>query len=95
MRSYGIVPSELEAFVRAWRNEVVPLRRRLGFEVVGAWIDPDRSEFIWVVSYTGGGGLKVGDREYASVRERTVFKDDPAAYVMTQDVRQLSPILVA
>jgi hypothetical protein len=37
LRIYEIEEGALEGFVKEWRENVAPLRRRLGFEIVGAW----------------------------------------------------------
>jgi len=39
LREYTIEAGRLEDFVREWRELVLPLRERLGFPVVGAWVE--------------------------------------------------------
>jgi hypothetical protein len=52
LRRYFIKPGHWPAFLALWR-QVVPLRRRHGFEVLFALKDEENNVFTWAVSYDG------------------------------------------
>ena len=53
LRTYTVRDGMLDEWVERWRKEVVPLRLELGFTIDGAWVDRERNQFIWLISYDG------------------------------------------
>lgn len=92
LRIYKLRAGSLADFVSAWRREVLPLREREGFRVLGVWCDPEAPEFVWQLSYAGDGDVREAERLYAETRASVVFEDDPAAYVESAQVRFLSDV---
>jgi hypothetical protein len=90
LRVYRIADGRLDAFVDEWRRVVLPLRRRLGFSVVGPWINRDESRFVWLVGYDGN----IGDanERYYSSDERAAIDPDPARFVAEQQTMSLQTI---
>jgi len=42
----------MAAWLEEWRRLIAPLRRRHGFEILGAWTtEPDK--FVWILRYAG------------------------------------------
>lgn len=39
--------------MQRWKSDIVPLRLELGFTRDGAWVDPERNQFVWLISYEG------------------------------------------
>ena len=54
LREYRIREGELDRFVALWEQQLAPLRRSLGFEVLGAWTAPEEHRFIWLLSHPEG-----------------------------------------
>jgi hypothetical protein len=77
---YTIKPGEMAAWLEEWRRLIAPLRRRHGFEVLGAWtIDPDR--FVWILRYAGSKTWQEADAAYYAAPERTAMQPDPARHI--------------
>ena len=87
LRIYTIKPGELEAWVAEWRAHVLPLRRRLGFEVLGAWASEEESTFTWLLGYDGPEGIAVANAAYYASPERAALDPDPARHIA--EARQL------
>ena len=52
LRMYTIKPGAMAAWLEEWRRLIAPLRRRHGFEILGAWTtEPDK--FVWILRYAG------------------------------------------
>jgi hypothetical protein len=79
VRVYRTQAGRLEAFVREWREHVVPLRRRFGFEVVGAWASEEDDTFVWVLAHEGD--FAEADRAYYHSPERAALDPDPARLI--------------
>ena len=73
---------ELEAFVAEWRTRVVPLRRRMGFEVLGAWTIPEENRFVWIIQYPGDRkAFEARDAAYYAAPERKALTPDPRRHL--------------
>jgi hypothetical protein len=94
LRVYTVKPGRFDAWVAEWSAHVVPLRRRLGFRVLGPWIDEATRTFVWLLEYDGDDGLAAANERYYDSDERRSLDPDPARHlenVETQLLRRLSP----
>jgi hypothetical protein len=87
LRIYTIKPGELDDWVDEWREHVLPLRRRCGFEVLGAWVSDEASTFTWLLGYDGPDGLEAANAAYYDSPERAALDPDPARHIA--EARQL------
>jgi hypothetical protein len=85
LREYRIREGELDRFVALWREHLAPLRRSLGFEILGAWTARDEHRFIWLLSHPDGwDAFADGDRAYFGSPERAAIDPDPASLIEEQ-----------
>jgi hypothetical protein len=79
LRDYTIEEGRLDDFVREWREHVLPLRVAMGFNILGPWIDREKSRFILIVGFDGdfdaAGGL------YRASSERQAIDPDPGRFI--------------
>jgi hypothetical protein len=80
IRVYRIRPGALEEFEREWRDHVLPLRRRFGFEVLGAWASVEEDTFVWILRHEGD--FAEADRAYYESPERAALDPDPARHIL-------------
>ncbi|MFD8716558.1 MULTISPECIES: NIPSNAP family protein [Streptomyces] len=85
LRTYTVRDGLLDEWVQRWREEIVPLRLKLGFAIGGAWSDPEHSQFIWLISYDGPETFAERNALYWSSPEREAMGLDP------DDPRRPSP----
>ncbi|WP_435614938.1 NIPSNAP family protein [Streptomyces coelicoflavus] len=86
LRTYTVRDGLLDEWVERWRNDIVPLRLDLGFEIGGAWIDRERDQFVWLVSYEGPETFEERNAMYWASSERKAMDLDPDDYlVRTED----------
>ncbi|MGQ9691928.1 MAG: antibiotic biosynthesis monooxygenase [Thermaceae bacterium] len=50
MRRYRIKEGAEEAFLKVFREVILPLRKEMGFRVLGAYLLPERG-FLWFVAH--------------------------------------------
>ena len=76
LRDYTVRPGEFDEFLREWAELIVPLRRRLGFEVIGAWRGENR--FVWVIGHED---VASANAAYYASPERAALSPDPARHL--------------
>ena len=83
LRQYKVKEGELDAFVSEWRSRIYPLRKKFGFDVVGAWASHEESRFVWILGWDGPpGSLKKADEEYAKSPQRTSVEPNPRRHLL-------------
>lgn len=93
IRTYTVRPERLDEWVDRWRTLVVPLRRQFGFEVHGSWVDRERGEHIWVISYSGTDSFDEANARYWASAEREALGLDPSQFLIGEQVRQVETTL--
>ncbi len=92
MRIYTINRGQMDEFVRAWREGVVPVRQKVGFTIQKAWIVRETNQFIWVLGYSGPDEWAAKDAEYFNSPERKNMHPDPAQYIARSEAFFLQPV---
>jgi hypothetical protein len=91
LRIYTIRPGEMARWVEEWRTQVVPLRRRLGFEVLGGWASEGTDTFAWLLAYAGD-DLEAATRAYYESPERRALDPDPARHIAEARELEVEPV---
>jgi NIPSNAP protein len=92
IRTYTIREGNREEWLRRWRERIVPLRRKFGFEIVGAWLDDEWGQFVWVLTYDGPETFEeVNDRLWASP-EGLALERDTDEYILSWEMRTVEQI---
>jgi hypothetical protein len=89
LRIYSIKDGLLDEFVEFWRSEIVPLRRRFGFEVAGAWADAETGTFAWVV---GHADFEQAATDYYDSPDRKLLSRDPGEFIESSELRMMAPV---
>jgi hypothetical protein len=93
IRTYTVRDGRLDEWVEKWRTLIVPLRRELGFEVHGSWVDRERSAHIWVISYDGDLSFEEANAAYWASPKRDQLGVDPADYLVGEETRTVEQVL--
>lgn len=94
LRMYRIAQGRLGEFVQLWLAGVVPLRRKMGFTIDGAWIARGEDRFVWVVSYDGDEeAFAVKNAEYYASPERKALDPDPTELIEESQEVMISSVL--
>jgi len=92
LRVYTIKPGEMAAWLSEWRDQIAPLRRRHGFEVVGAWTIDDSDRFVWILRYRGPKSWDQADADYYASPERAAMDPNPARHIADMEHRLMHPL---
>lgn len=93
LRTYAVRVGKLDEWVAKWRELVVPLRLEFGFEILGAWVDRERSQHTWVVSYEGPGTFDERNAAYWASPQREAMGLDPSQHLIGEDMRVVEEAL--
>lgn len=78
VRIYKIHAGRMDDWLAGWGKSIVPLRRKFGFEVVGAWVNRASDRFVWVLSLPASENWDSRDEAYYASEERRALRPDPA-----------------
>jgi len=93
LRTYTVREGLLDEWADKWHKLVVPLRLEFGFEIHGAWLDRERDQFIWVISYGGPESFADRNAQYWSSPKREQMGLNPKEYLVKTEVREVEKIL--
>jgi hypothetical protein len=79
VRSYVVKEGMLDEFVRVFVEQLVPLRAKFGFSVIGAWTVPEERRFVWVTGYDGPGSIQEAHERYYASPDRLAVRPDPGS----------------
>lgn len=85
VRIYRIHAGRMDEWIAGWRESIVPLRRKFGFEVIGAWVNRESDRFVWVLGLPASEDWDSRDRAYYGSEERRALRPDPADCVAEDD----------
>ena len=89
---YTIKPGEMSAWLDEWQRLIAPLRRRHGFDIVGAWTADEGDRFVWILRYAGRKSWKEADAAYYASPERAAIQPDPARHIEKTEHWLMTPI---
>lgn len=92
LRRYTINRGKLDEFVAAWQKGVLPLRRKHGFHIDGAWVIRERNEFVWLMRYDGD-DWEAKDKAYYATPERKGLDPDPAQFIARSEHWFVTPVV--
>ncbi len=91
LRIYTIKPGEMASWISEWKSLIAPLRRKFGFEIVGAWT-VDEERFVWVLHYDGPKPWDEAEAEYYASPERKAIDPDPARHLDKTDHMEMREV---
>ncbi len=92
VRMYVAKEGRLDEFVRVFVEQLVPLRARFGFRVLGAWTVPEERRFVWVAGYEGDGSIQEAHERYYASPERLAVSPDPASLLQETNAWFAEPV---
>lgn len=89
LRIYDIRPGLMDEFVAEFQRKIAPPRLQYDFQIDGPWVTADRTQFVWIVSYTGPLDWQAAVDRYYHSPERSSIDFNPDDYIESMDVRML------
>jgi hypothetical protein len=86
MRIYTTFEGKLDDWIRLFRTKVNPLRERRGFRLEAAWAIPERSQFLWILTYPGAEEeFAAADAAYYELPEHAPLHQEALGYLAGAD----------
>lgn len=92
LRIYVINRGKMDDFVAAWLAGVYPLRRQHGFDIPHVWINRERNEFVWVLTWDGPEPWEEKEATYYGSQERAAISPDPRQYIAQANEWFIDPV---
>jgi len=92
LREYTVKPGEMAQWLEEWRSQIVPLRLKHGFRILGSWTVDGTDQFVWIISYDGPMSWTEADRDYYQSSERKAIDPDPARHLANTNARMMSAV---
>ena len=89
LRIYQVKEGRMNDWVAKWRSEVLPVRRRFGFSVIGPWIVRDEDRFVWIV---GHDNFSEANAAFYGSHERLALEPQIPEYLDKVEAWMLDPI---
>ena len=94
LRIYTINRGMMDSWLRLFREQIQPIHQKYGMPVEAAWVNADRTEFIWVRRFARVEDIPAKEAEYFASPERKALGDRPPSHVAKIEVRVVEPALV-
>lgn len=94
IRVYDIRPDRLDEWIEKFHEQIVPLRRELGFEIPGSYVDRERSQHIWVIAHDGDeSAFEDANAAYWESPKRTELDVNPDDFLIDSETRTVDSVL--
>jgi hypothetical protein len=90
VRIYTINRGMLDSFVELWNSTAVPTGERFGVHVLGAWVNRQQNEFIWVRTLESEETL----HKYETSSERAAYSPKLGSHIAKIEVRNVESVLM-
>ncbi|HEX5371060.1 MAG TPA: NIPSNAP family protein [Dehalococcoidia bacterium] len=92
VRIYTINKGEMDAFLKHFREEVLPLHESIGWPVVATWVNRPQNEFVWIRTYSDAADLEAKTKAFQE--GRAARNITLGAHVAKMEVREVEEAFV-
>lgn len=93
LRIYDIKPGLMDEWLGLFHDKVVPMHAKYDIPARVAYVDRERSQFVWVRTFAGTGSVEEQERRYYATPERAeVIGDEPKRFIERMEVRLVEQV---
>ena len=92
VRIYTINRDMMDSWITLFKEKLLPIHKKCGIPVERAWINIDKSEFIWVRSFSNTDEIAIKEAEYFATPERKALGDLPRTHTAKVEVRVVESV---
>jgi hypothetical protein len=93
VRIYTINRGEMEAFLKHFEANVIPLHERVGWPIVASWVNTEQNEFIWIRTHVDAQDLEAKTKAFQE--QRAALGIELGQRVAKMEIREVVPAFVA
>jgi len=86
VRIYTVNKGEMDAFLRHFKEEIMPVHERIGVPIVATWVNRAQNEFIWIRTYADKADLEAKSKAFQAEIAKSGIK--LGANVAKMEVRE-------
>lgn len=94
LRIYTINRGMMDSWLKLFEESILPIHQKLGIPVEATWVSVDRTEFIWVRSFSSAEAIPAKEAEYVNSPERRALGDQPTSHIAKMEVRVIEPAII-
>ena len=92
VRIYTINRGEMDAFLKHFEAEVIPLHERVDWPILASWVNRSQNEFIWIRAHVDAADLEA--KAKALQEQRAELGIQLGQHVAKMEVREVEPAFV-
>jgi hypothetical protein len=92
IRIYTINRGEMDAFLKHFESETIPLHERVGWPIVATWVNRSQNEFIWIRTHADAEDLDAKTKALQEQREAMGIQ--LGGNVAKMEIREVEPAFV-
>ena len=92
LRMYTVNRGMMDEWVSHFNQVLVPVLTKLGMKIESQWVSDDKSQFIWIRSFTDLEDLKALEERFYASPEWDSVKDKARSYLARIDVKLMEPV---
>jgi hypothetical protein len=93
VRIYTINRGEMDAFLKHFADEVIPLHERVDWPIVASWVNRPQNEFIWIRTHIDAEDLEAKTKAFQE--QRAAMGIQLGSNVAKMEIREVEPAFVA
>ncbi|HLG76980.1 MAG TPA: NIPSNAP family protein [Ktedonobacteraceae bacterium] len=85
LRRYIIQPGHMDQFLSIWQKNIVPARERVGFQVIDAYVDREKNEFMWILHWDTQLDVQEAEARFRLSPERQAVNHEVEASIVSME----------
>ena len=95
LRIYTINRGMMDSWLKLFEEKIRPIHQSLGIPVEAAWVNADRTEFLWVRSFDSVEAIPEMEAAYFASDGRKALGDIPTSHIAKMEVRVIEKVVAA
>jgi hypothetical protein len=95
LRIYTINRGMMDSWLKLFEEQIRPIHQKMGMPVERTWVNADRTEFLWVRTFTNAEEIPAKEAAYFESPERKALGDLPQTHIAKIEVKVIEPVLSA
>ena len=87
LRIYTINRGMMDSWLKVFDERIRPIHDKMGMPIEATWVSSDRTEFIWVRSFSSVEEIPGKEAAYFASPERQALGDLPTSHVARTEIR--------
>ncbi len=92
LRQYTVNRGMMDAWVKHFTENLVPMQEKLGIKIDGMWVNEDKDQFIWIRSFADADDVQKKEAAFYASPEWQAVMDHTRSHLARLDVKTMDPV---